>query len=93
MDYSLRTKMLFKFLKSKCILKIYIDNIVEQHSPTFYHSTKEYLENHDVLQLIEDYKSDINSAFAWANTPQGLEFWSHVYTLYSYQNKWIKNKT
>ena len=83
-------------MKSKCILKIYIDNIVEQHSPRFCPSTKEYLENHDVLRLIEDYNSDIDCAFVWDVTPQGFEFWSHIsneYVRYKIKNKWIKNKT
>ena len=78
-SYHLKAKFLYKFLKKHRCVRQYIENVLEQRGRLWY--TSEYLENHDIIKLIEECSSeecDINYSFSWAITKQGHSYWSKL---------------
>jgi hypothetical protein len=77
-EYSIKTKLLYKFLKRKRSLNKYVDNVIKQHSPKYNEKTKAYIDNKNLLQLIEGFGSSIDLSFYWNNTLEGHDFWEDM---------------
>ena len=78
-SYHLKAKFLYKFLKKHRCVRQYVENILEQKGRWCH--TSEYLENHDIIKLIEECSSqecNINFSFLWARTKQGHSYWSKL---------------
>jgi len=77
-EYSIKTKLLYKFLKRKRLLNKYVDNVIKQHSPKYNKKIKAYIDNKNLLQLIEGFASSIDFSFCWHETPEGHDFWEDM---------------
>ena len=70
----LDAKLLYKFLKKKCVLYAYINNVMEQRR--VYDGFRELYEKGDILGIITLCGSSIYWAFDWSKTKEGFFFWN-----------------
>ena len=69
----LDAKLLYKFLKKKCMLIPYITNVMEQNGDD--DDVKKFYEKSDILGIINFCNSSIYWAFVWKDTKEGFRFW------------------
>ena len=70
---TLAAKLLYKFLKKKCMLIPYINNVMEQNKGN--DDVKKFYEKSDILGIINFCNSSIYWAFVWKDTKEGFRFW------------------
>ena len=72
----LDAKLLYKFLKKKCVLYAYITNVMEQRR--VYDDVKKFHKKGDILGIINLFYSSISCSFDWLDTKEGFRFWRHL---------------
>ena len=72
----LDAKLLYKFLKKKCMLIPYITNVMEQNGDD--DDVKKFYEKGDILGIINVFHSFIYSSFDWRYTKEGFFFWNDL---------------
>ena len=73
----LAAKKLYKFLKKKCVLYAYINNVMEQNGGNY--GIRELYEKSDILGIINFCNSSIYSSFDWLDTKEGYDFWFNLH--------------
>ena len=74
---TLAAKLLYKFLKKKCMLIPYINNVMEQNKGN--DDVKKFYEKSDILGIIDLFYSSIYSSFSWDYTKEGVWFWHNLH--------------
>ena len=69
----LAAKKLYKFLKKKCMLIPYINNVMERHGDE--DDVKKFYEKGDILGIIDLFHSSIYLSFGWSKTKEEFRFW------------------
>ena len=73
--YTLRTRLLYKFLVKNRALHAYVTEIIKQKP--YSQIVEDYKENKDLMSLLSRF-NDIHSSLHWVETSQGWSFWNKL---------------
>ena len=75
-NYSLKAKLLYKFLMKERVLHLYIEEVIKQKAN--YRIVRDFKqEKKNVMELLDCF-NDISSSLYWAETTQGHDFWEKL---------------